>query len=143
MKRPATDRKPKRSGDVRKDLTENQLAWIGSVALSYNEAETIVDLLLDICLSLGNLSHDVIGRINGIEGKVELAKLAVKQLAAPEEALRLLQETLGEGGFLLLKKNRYRIIHARIIDAAAGIAKSPARRGAFEEILLTVCPKSS
>jgi hypothetical protein len=36
-----------------------------------------------------------------------------------------------------MKKFRDRIIHARIIDAADAIARSPAQRGKFDEILMT------
>ena|ERR1700733_2448918 len=137
MKRPSKNRPLKRTGDIRKDLTPNQLAWIGSVTLAFNEVETLLDLILSVCFSLGDATHEVTSRINGIDGKIELAKIGIAQLKANDEFRHLLAETLGENGFALLKKLRDRIIHARIIDAATAIARSPAQRGKFDEILLT------
>jgi hypothetical protein len=137
MKRPATDIPSKRTGDVRKDLTQTQLAWIGSVALAYNENELLLDMIVGLGFGAVLNSHELTSRINGVEGKVALAKIGADALKAGPEFKRLLAETLGEGGFSLLKKLRDRIIHARIIDAAAAIARSPAQRGKFDEILLT------
>jgi hypothetical protein len=138
MKRPDTKRPSKRTGNVRKDLTQNQLAWIASVALAYNEAERLVDLILITSIFLGDISSDVIGRINGVENKVDIAKLAMREIKCPGSMLPAIGDSLGEGGFMLLKKYRDRIIHASVVDAAAAIARSPAHRGKFEEVLLTV-----
>ena len=138
MKRSDTKRPVKRTGDVRKDLTQNQLAWIGSIALAYNETERLVDVIFGISLSLSELSYDVVSRINGTEGRVEIIKLAIRELGCPELMCVAFADTLGNNGFSLLKKFRDRIIHASIVDAAAAIARSPAKRGSFEEVLLTV-----
>lgn len=138
MKRADTKRAVKRTGNVRKDLTQNQLAWIASVALAYNEAERLIDVSLITSLSLGDIAHDVVGRINGIDGKIAIIKLAITELKCPTNIQHKIADSLGEGGFSLLKRYRDRIIHASIVDAAAAIAKTPASRGNFEEVLLTV-----
>lgn len=138
MRRGDTKRIIKRTGDVRKDLTQNQLAWIASVALAYNETEQLIDGCLIFALSLGDISYDVLGRINGLGGKAEILKKALVELNCPNNMLAEMRDSIGDGGFLFFKKYRDRIIHARVIDAAAAIAKTPAKRGNFEEVLLTV-----
>jgi hypothetical protein len=85
MKRPSKNRSEKRTGDIRKDLTQNQLAWIGSVALAFNEAETQLDLLLLVAFSLGDVAHELTSRINGVDGKVELAKIGIAQYKPNDE----------------------------------------------------------
>jgi len=137
MKRPAGDRAVKRTGDVHKDLTESQLAWIGSVALAYNETEVLLDLILTSSLGQNNLGHELTSRINGTEGKIEIIKRALENLKVEHQTRDSIALTLGAEGFSGLKKYRDRIIHARIQDAKNAIAHSPASRGKFEEILLT------
>jgi hypothetical protein len=137
MKRPASDRPVKRTGDVRQDLSESQLAWIGSVALAYNETEIFLDLILTSSLGQNDLGHELTSRINGTEGKIEIIKTAVANLKAEQSIRDSIAQTLGADGFSGLKKYRDRIIHARIRDAKNAIAHSPASRGKFEEVLLT------
>jgi hypothetical protein len=137
MKRPAKDTKVKRTGDVLTDLTQAQLAWIGSVALAYNENELLLDLMVGFAFNEVDNVHELTSRINGVDGKIALAKVGAEKLNASEEFKTMLATTLGEGGFALLKKMRDRIIHARIVDASRAIALSPASRGKFDEILLT------
>jgi hypothetical protein len=137
MKRAAKDRPVKRTGNVRKDLSENQLAWIGSVALAYNETELILDLILTSALGQNDLGHALTSRINGTEGKIEILKTAIANLKAEQPIRDAIALTLGADGFSGLKKYRDRVIHARIRDAKNAIAQSPASRGKFEEVLLT------
>jgi hypothetical protein len=139
MKRPSSRfRHSKRSGDIRKDLTPEQLAGIGSVALAYNEAEILIDILLSLSLGLlSYVAHEITSRINGIDGKVALAKIGMNYVSADETTMHLLGETLGDGGFSLYKKYRDAVIHARVLDAPQAIAISPAKRGKNDEVLLT------
>ncbi len=136
MKRPASDRPIKRTGNVRKDLSENQLAWIGSVALAYNETEALLDLTVTCSLGQLDLGHELTSRINGTDGKIEIIKTAMEKLKAEQSIRDAIALTLGADGFAGLKKYRDRIIHARIRDAKNAIAESPASRGKFEEVLL-------
>jgi hypothetical protein len=80
MKRKVSTRRETRnwSYDVRKDLTQAQLAGIGAVALAWNDAEAMYDLLL--CVTLGlhhSLWRDVATRINGIDGKHAIIRKAI------------------------------------------------------------------
>ena len=139
MRRPLTARKGKRSGDIRKDLSETQLAGIGSIALAYNEAEVLIDILVSLVLGLlTNTAHEVTSRINGIDGKIELAKIGMRELGADENTIALLGQSLGDAGFKEYKKYRDAVVHARVLDAPTGIALSPAKRGKLDEVLLTV-----
>jgi hypothetical protein len=118
-------------------LSESQLAWIGSVALAYNETELFLDLILTSSLGQSDLGHELTSRINGTEGKIEIIKTAISNLKTEEPIRNAIALTFGADGFSGLKKYRDRIIHARIRDAKNAIAQSPASRGKFEEVLLT------
>jgi hypothetical protein len=130
MKRPRTELRGKRTGDVRSDLSKAQLEGVGAVAVAYNEAEVLIDILLALLLSLDHkLALALTSRINGIDGKIELVNLAFLSAGATDEAKDLLAETLGGSGFGQLKGYRDAIIHARVLDAPAGIAQASAKRG--------------
>jgi hypothetical protein len=139
MKRYRTSRKVNRTGHIRQDLTAAQLAGIGAVAVAYNEAENLIDLLLRIALDrTRNIGVHLTARINGADGKIELAKIAMCDLKPPAEAIELLASSLGNAGFAEMKKYRDAIIHARVLDAPAGLALTPGKRGKTEEVLLTI-----
>jgi hypothetical protein len=139
MKRPSTQWPVSRSGHVKADLSTNQLASIGAVAVAFNEAELLLDLMISVCLGFRstNLAADINSRINGADGKIEIIKSALAELGAPEAMRILLAEVLGKNGFGDLKAYRDAIIHARIIDSDLGIGLSVPKRGKFTEILLT------
>jgi hypothetical protein len=76
VKRPAPKtRTGVTTGDVRKDLSKDQLAGIGSVAILFNELEARLDLLLYRGLGLGDLWLETVKRISGLGAKQELATL--------------------------------------------------------------------
>src|SRR5450759_4093370 len=66
MKRPhQTKVRTLRQLDIRKDLTPEQLAGIGAVAIAYNYAENTINRMIAVVLSLtGNTHIDVVTRIN-------------------------------------------------------------------------------
>jgi len=129
----------KRSGDIRKDVTEAQLAGIGSVALAYNEAEVLVDILMSLSLGLLTASApEIVGRINGVEGKFELAKIGMREIGASEAVMALLGQSLGDSGFARYKKYRDAVIHSRILNVPAAIALTHGKRGKIDEVLLSV-----
>jgi hypothetical protein len=139
MKRTRTSREIKRTGDIRKDLSDAQLAAIGAAAIAYNEAEVLIDVLLNTTLGLRSaMIPDLTSRINGVDGKIELAKIALKDLGASNDARQLIAQSLGADGFGLMKQYRDAVIHARVLDAPAGLAQSPGKRGKTNEVLLTV-----
>jgi hypothetical protein len=138
MRRSSTFRPTKRTGHVKKDLSKDQLAGIGAVAIVYNETENLINILLSLSLQISwPLHREVTSRINGVDGKIEIAKAGLRDLGASEEMQLLVAQTLGDGGFSLLKKYRDLIIHATVLDVPVGIGLSPGKRGKSEEILLT------
>jgi hypothetical protein len=138
MRRPRSSRKGNRTGDIQKDLSKEQLAAIGG-ALAYNEAEVLIDILLSIALGLRrDIAHGLTSRINGVDGKIELAKIALRDIGVPDDAMRLIEQSLGGDGFGEMKQYRDAVIHARVLDAPAGLALSPGKRGKTNEVLLTV-----
>jgi hypothetical protein len=138
MKRQRSDIFPKRTGDIRKDLTESQLASLGAVALAYNEAEAFIDTIMVFGLGVAaEVAAEVTSRINGVDGKIEIAKAAMKELGATGDTQAIFADSLGKGGFMKLKEYRDAVIHARTLDAPTGIAGTAAKRGKFYEVLLT------
>ena len=141
MKRISTNQKEMRTGIIRIDLNDGQLMGIGLVAATYNEAEIMIDVLLTNLLGLSQkMSIELTSRINGIDGKIELLKIGIRELDAPAVFQSLLSKTLGKdgkSGFTELKKYRDGIIHARVTDASIGVALTPGKRGAVYDILLT------
>jgi hypothetical protein len=139
MKRQHTGYATNRTGDIRKDYTEKQLAGIGSVALAYNDAEIQIDVLFSFAFGLsGPSSLEVTSRINGIDGKIEIVKTALRELNASPEFQTLIASSLGNDGFALLKQYRDAVIHARDLDAVSGIAFTSVKRGKLYEVLLTI-----
>ena len=77
------------------------------MALAYNEAEVLIDILMSLVLGLlTNTANEVTSRINGIDGKIELAKIGIRELGADEKTMGLLGQTLGDAGFKEYKKYR-------------------------------------
>jgi hypothetical protein len=125
-----------RTGDIRQDLSHDQLAALGAVLLSFSEAEWIIDQLLYDALRLHPaIWRDVATRINGVE-KVSLIKLAAEQVVGfGGEELQLIRQTLGDYG--AHRKYRDSLAHAHIFDAASGIGDVTNKRDAIYEVLLT------
>jgi hypothetical protein len=138
MRRPRTTQRAKRTADIRKDMTESQLAGIGAVALAYNEVDSLIDVGVSLALHLWpGVAHEVTSRIFGVESKIELLKLALRDIGASEEVQWVVAQIVGKGEFLLFKKYRDAVIHARVLDAAKGIAIFQSRKAQMEEVLLT------
>jgi hypothetical protein len=145
MKRPhQTKVRTLRQLDIRKDLTPEQLAGIGAVAIAYHYAENTINRMIAVVLSLtGNTHIDVVTRINGVDGKIAIVKSGAKELGIPENIRNFMAESLGEGAFKLFKKYRDAIIHARILDPIAGIGELLESKGTHSEILLTASALNS
>src|SRR3989442_1227843 len=72
--------------DIRNELNTDQLAMIGAIALKYNDVEATIDVLLGYTLNLSiDAILEVTSRINGIEGKIEIAKAALAAVGASVE----------------------------------------------------------
>ncbi|HEV2605197.1 MAG TPA: hypothetical protein VGU24_16215 [Microvirga sp.] len=138
MKRPLKGLKPSfKTGDIKRDLTTEQLAEIGAITLAYNQVENHIDWMLTQSLRIPVTLHfDLVTRINGIDGKIHLLKQGTKHLL-PEPQREALADCLGEGAFKLLKGYRDAVMHARVHDALKGIGHGIERRGKQHEVLLT------
>ena len=137
MKRAYTERKKvSKTGDIKLDLTTAQLAGIGAVALAYNYGETAIDRALGLALGIGyKLYLPLVTRINGMDGKIDLLKLAAKEFNLPTNLQSDFAETLGY--FATLKTYREGVIHARVLDADLGLGEVIERRARHSEVLLT------
>jgi hypothetical protein len=136
MKRTYTPRKTHtKTGDIKRDLSVDQLAGIGAVALAYNYAESSLDRALGLALGVGLELHlRLVTRIGG-EEKTELLKLAAADMSLPSDLREDLAETLSY--FLTLKGYRNGIIHARVLDAILGLGEVRGRGARHWEVLLT------
>lgn len=128
----------KAAHDVLQDFTYEQFAGIGKFLMAYNNAEVFIDLLFIFSLNLkGSMTLSITSRINGIDGKIEIVKDALRAISAPEELQRTLSATLGAEGFAEIKRLRDMITHARMSDVENAIGISAPKRGKNYEILLS------
>lgn len=125
-----------RSSNPFDNLSVDQLAYIGAVAMLYNDLEQIIDEMCAKCLTDTIHPQEVLSRINGVEGKIEIVKHASKQWAFDPNEIATLGETLGESGFLELKRLRDAVVHARVFDMTTSVARTRARKGKVGDVLL-------
>jgi hypothetical protein len=139
MKRDYTEHEGIPPDDILTDIPQAQLAGIGAVALSYNYAENTVNRMMFLCMGIPiGMYRDVVTRINGVDGKIEIVKRGAKeQLNLPCEIVEFISVTLGDGHFKLLKKYRDAVIHARIVNKVTGVGELLESRGRHTEVLLT------
>jgi hypothetical protein len=142
MKRKVSARRQTRnwSYDVYKDLTQAQLAGIGAVALAWNDAEAMYDLLLCVTLGLHHNSwRDVATRINGIDGKHAIIRRSITDRFGVSLVSNfigaMIENTIGAVGEL--KGYRDAIIHSRVIDVRSSIGEAAGRQNKIQEVLLT------
>ncbi len=128
-----------RTGDIKKDLSTQQLAALGAAALAYNEVERNIELLFFIVSEIpGPMQYEVSTRISGIDAKKDIVLAGAKYLKLEEQDRAQLGEALGEGIFSKLKQYRNAAVHSRIIDASVGIGLSIESKARLQEVLLTV-----
>lgn len=139
MRRPHKDKPTSilRTGDIKRDLSQGQLAAIGAVTLAFNVLEDELDLLMLVSVGIPvPLFNEISTRIHGIDGKISIVQKALAKSDLNQSDQKAANESVAEfGGF---KKIRDCVDHARILNAAVGIGISSKKRGdnAFE-ILLT------
>jgi hypothetical protein len=139
MKRPHSKIAPTRGfRSIKEDVSTDQLAGIGAIVLIYNYAESAINRMLPVALGLSSGVYlSVTTRINGIDGKIEILKLAAADIGLPQDMRDFLADSLGNSGFSLFKKFRDAIIHARIHDPALGYGEVIESRGKMSQVLLT------
>jgi hypothetical protein len=114
-----------------------QLEYVGAIAILYNSVEDQVDSLCAEGLRIPIHDAEVLSRLNGIEGKAELAKISAKHWGFSEDEQAFLAEALGKSGFMLLKKWRDAVVHSRVYNSRTSMAVVPERRGKFSQVLLS------
>jgi hypothetical protein len=126
----------KRGSDLRKNLTAEQLEWIGSVAIAWNELEFELDITMAVALGISPpLWFEVTTRINGIEGKLQLIrKVGVLFPEIDHAIFGSINQTLD--AIAESKKFRDAVIHAHVLDAPSGIGALVQRRAREEIVLL-------
>jgi hypothetical protein len=125
-----------RYGLARRNLSADQLAHIGAIALTYNDVEELIDQLTGTSIGAPFDDHQVVSRINGIDGKIALIKLALAHFGGDTVEVRAFADSLGNAGFSELKKYRDGVVHSRVFNASASIGKVAERKGARSEVLL-------
>lgn len=124
------------TGDIKKDLTKEQLSAFGAAALAYNMLEDQIDALLFVVTRVPDwLFAEVSSRIHGLDGKTAIINKGLARIGLAPKDLKYLQEGLATFGDF--KKNRDAMIHARIVNASAGIGLSAKQRGTAFEVLLS------
>jgi hypothetical protein len=129
-----------RSYDVRKDLSAEQLAAVGSVILAWNDTEAMLNVLMCVVCNIHHgIWRDLASRIQGYEGKIELVKLTVSARFGIREnsgwlhdAIWLTLAAVKQG-----RQHRDTLAHTRVIDRYLGIGETSVRRTELQEILLT------
>ena len=124
--------------DPRKQISTDQLAAIGAIAIAWNYVDAEVDTTLERVAAIdGHISLAVTSRINGFDGKIAIIKDAMIAVCnIPEEVRTIISATLGAAEEH--KKYRDSVIHARILTADSAIAPANANRGTTYETIVTV-----
>jgi hypothetical protein len=123
--------------DIKKDFSNDQLAGIGAAAMAWNEVEYLLDVMLYSALALPSLHWlDLVTRINGIDGKLELLRQCVaKDRRIAADAAAVMKQSLDDAG--LYKTYRDAVIHARMFNAPAGIGQRIERQAKISQVILT------
>jgi hypothetical protein len=127
-----------RSSDPFNNLSLEQLAYIGAIAMLYNDLEDIIDEMCGHCLVGTIQPSEITSRINGVEGKIEIIKHAAKQWGFDGAELATLGETFGQTGFSELKSLRDAVVHGRVFDLSTSVARTRAKKGKVGEVLFHI-----
>lgn len=121
--------------DIKRDLSQEQLAGIGAVAIAWNE----IEFMLDVALYSGEkleatcLQDDLPRR--RLDDKINNARKAAAKWNLPTDCLDSIESAAS--AFSDLKDLRNAVIHSRVFDARSGIGHRITIRGEIQEILLT------
>lgn len=132
-----------RFGNVLANFSPQQLIGIGSVAMSFNDAERALHELLGPCLRCSSHFEVVASRINGMEGIAAIIRAAAKNLIRLEPAQVETAKSfwadldLSLDAFLEAKTYRDGVIHAVIFDVTTATGVQYARQDSANEVLLT------
>lgn len=121
--------------DIKRDLSSEQLAGIGAVAIAWNE----IEFMLDVALYSGEeleascLQDDLPRR--RLDDKIRHARKAADRWRLPADYLKSIELTAC--AFSDLKDLRNAVVHSRVFDTQHGIGHRITAKGKVQEILLT------
>lgn len=124
--------------EARKNFTDEQLACIGELAVTYTEAERGIHELFGCTFRFAGDPHEIASRINGLDGHVAIIKAAVERYSMTEEQRAVIADTLG--AFITTKGLRDAVVHADIFDARRAVAIKHGPKGTRQQVL--VAPKA-
>lgn len=138
-------RSGQRFGDVKKDLTIDELAGIGTLTIAFNDLEFELDILVAVLINVpGSLLMDVVKRLRGLEDKIELAKISIdhwqnllSHVQAPEDYHFSSVSKSSLGSFNDLKKCRDIVVHSRVYDNVNKIGGKIGYKAQHDQVLLT------
>lgn len=121
--------------DIKRDLSPEQLAGIGAVAIAWNEIEFMLDVVLYSGeeLEASCLQDDLPRR--RLDDKIKHARKAADRWGLPADCLDSIELTAC--AFSKLKNLRNAAIHSRVFDAQSGIGHRITIKGEIQEVLLT------
>jgi len=126
------------TGDIKKDLTEEQLAAIGALILAYNKLEDSIESMFGVVTGLKDqLFLEVSSRITSVDIKIDIIKQGAKHLGVDPKDQECLAEVLGESGFKRLKKLRDAVAHSKLINASVGVGLLFEKQAKINEVLLS------
>lgn len=117
--------------DIRRDLSPEQLAGIGAIAIAWNE----IEFMLDVALYSGEelaascLQDDLPRR--RLDDKIKHARKAADRWRLPADYLNSIELTAS--AFSDLKELRNAVIHSRVFDERNGIGHRITLKGEIQE----------
>jgi hypothetical protein len=132
MKRPynPTEQYSAETGDVERDFSRDQLAGIGKVAMAYNVVEEKIYDLFGAVTGLQNqMLAEIYTRIGGMDGSMAIIIHGLTRIGGYEQDFEIIRELMSEKGiFAKFKQYRDAVVHARSLNALAGIGIRRERR---------------
>ena len=130
-------------GDLKKDLTQEELAGIGAVAILYNELEYGVDMLTALTLRLPQAYWlPAVKRIGSSDSKIELVRMAADEFDRHLTIYNQSEFLIGSvvkgtlDGTSLCKKLRDAVVHCRVYNSQSKVAVKT-DRGIPTEVLVS------
>lgn len=123
------------SHDIRRDLSTEQLAGIGAVAVAWNE----IEFMLDVVLYSGekrpaSCLQDDLPR-KRLDEKIRHAGTAIVRWGLSSEAMRCFENTAA--AFSTFKELRNAVIHSRVFDSWNAIGHRFTPKGQLQEVLIS------
>lgn len=109
------------------NFSDEQLKWLGAVAVTYNDAETWFYRMAEGVIYYPANTHEILSRINGTDGIPPIVMEAVQRYELPPDTVETIRLALAAFGELKIARDL--VIHARVVDKETGYAERPGRKG--------------